>query len=271
MFRWTTLKGLIAIILFLVIAIILEYAVVLYALSLGVQDYLLQWSFTFPGTNWTSTMAISPLFHLVPIAVIISLVSSWTYLTRQMARQPSKLLTERAAASKKKEKGVASEISHGIRRFFRRIKTGLSKAKGVAYVWNKIHFARATLKSALTVFLVFAVLVLIFSLLAYPRLIYETVSNAYQGNPSLLGFIKSTGSGIGNVLGFINNGLISAAPSFKDFALSFGAIIKPIADLDNAGKYLTFQNAAAWISAFFAIFYPEYSRRSYRRKRIRKG
>lgn len=274
-FRWTTLKGLIAIILFIIIAILIEYVVVLYAINLGVKDSPLEWSFTFPGTDWSATIAVSPLFHLVPIAVIISLVSSWAYLTRRMAFQPSNPWVEKSRISKggKTEK-LSSEISYGIKKFFRNIKSGLLKVKGIAYVWRKIHFARATLKSAFFIFVVFAVFVLVVSLFAYPQLIYRIVSGAYQNNLGLLGFIKTTGSffsGIGNALAPIGNGLISIAPGFRDLALSFSALIKPIADLDNAGKYLVFQNAAAWISAFIAMFYAQYSRRSIRHKRVRKG
>ncbi len=287
MFRWTTLKGLAAIILFLITVALIEYFVVLYAMNLGVKDEtLLQWSSKFPGTDWSITIAISPLFHLVPIAIIITLVSSWTYLTKYVAVKPKRTWKEKARHAGKRRKKprlkeagkLASKISHAIKRFFDKVKSGLLKVKGVAYLWQKIHFATATIKSALTVLLVFAMFIVTVSLLAYPQLVYRTISNAYQSNPSLLGFVKSTSSfargiaealaPIGWVCSSINNALLSVAPGFRDFALSLGSLIKPLADLDNAGKYLVFQNVAAWVAALTALFYGEYMRKSYR---YRKG
>ncbi|MFZ0966399.1 MAG: hypothetical protein WAN82_07205 [Candidatus Bathyarchaeia archaeon] len=279
--RWTTLKGLAAIILFLIISALTEYFIVLYAINLGVKDTtLLQWSIQFPGTDWIITISISPLFHLVPIAVIITLLFSWTYLTRHVAVKPHEASREKVRPVSKQGKKLKSEevgkltskISHAVKKFFGKIKSGLLRVKGVAYLWQKIHFARATIKSALTVLLVFSTFILIVSLLAYPKLIHQTISNAYQNNPSLLNFVKDTTEAlapIGGTFSSLNKALLSAAPGFRDFALGLGTIIKPLADLDNAGKYLFFQNVAAWISALTALFYGEYigKTRRYRKSR----
>jgi len=279
------LKGLAAIILFLTIAALAEYFVVLYAMNLGVKDEMsLQWSFRFPGTDWIVTMAISPLFHLIPIAVIITLVSSWTYLTRYVAVKPHEVRkgkvepsTTRGIEQRFKAVVKQSKITSGIKKFFGKMKSGLLRAKGIAYIWQKIHFARATIRSALAVFLVFSVLIVIVSLLAYPQLIYRAVSNVYQGNPSLISFVESTNSfakgiteslaPIGWICSAVNNALLFGAPGFRDFVLSLGAMIKPVADLDNAGKYLVFQNAAAWVSAMAALLYGEYVQKGYRYKK----
>jgi hypothetical protein len=284
-FHWKTLKGLAAILLFLIAATLIEYLVVLYAINLGVKDEtLLQWSPQFPGTDWIITIAISPLFHLVPIAVIIALVSSWTYLTRHVAVKPPEKWKGKGkpAAKQRKEhelKGL-KKLTSKIRDFFRRIKSGLLRIKGVAYLWQKIHFARATIKSALTVLLVFGTFILLVSLLTYPQLIYWTVSNAYQNDPSLLGFAKSIGNSgkgiadalapIGWICSAVNNALLSIAPRFRDFVLSLGVLIKPLAELDDVGKYLVFQNVATWVSALTAIFYGEYRRKSYQYKKRRR-
>lgn len=260
MIRWTTLKGLTAIILFLLIAALIEYAIVLYAINLGVNETPLQFSLQFPGTDWTITLAISPLFHLVPIAVIIALASSWTYLTRHITIKPHEPAKGKTQPLKRK-KGT---------RFFGKVKGGLLRVKSIAYIWQKVHFARATIKSALTVFLLFSAFILIVSLLAYPQLIYRTVSNAYQTNPSLLNFVKGTAEAlapIGTIFSGINYALLSAAPTFRDFVLSIGVVIKPLVDLDNVGKYLAFQNAAAWICALAVLIYGEYTRKGYRYKK----
>jgi len=268
MIRWTTLKGLVAIILFLITAILIEYSIVLYAINLGVKDTtLLQWSFQFPGTDWTTTIAISPLFHLVPIAVIIALLSSWTYLTRRAAVKPYEARKEKAGPAVKRGK------EEKLKKFFSRIKAGLLRIKGIAYLWQKISFGRAPIKSALTVLMVFSALTLIVSLLAYPQLIYRTVSNAYQNNPSLLSFVKGASEAlapIGGVFSALNNALLSVAPGFRDLFLSLGTIIKPLADLDDVGKYLAFQNLAAWVLALAALFYEEYMRKGYRYKKGRR-
>ena len=280
--RWTTLKGLAAIILFLIITALAEYLVVLYAISLGVKDTLLQWSTQFPGTDWIITISISPLFHLVPIAVIITLLFSWTYLTRHIAVKPHETSKEKVGSVykqgrelKPKEIGkLSSKISHAVKKFFGKIKSGLLRVRGIAYLWQKIHFARATIKSALTIFLVFSAFILIVSLLAYPKLIYQTILNAYQNNSSLLDFVRGTTEAlapIGGIFSPINNALISASPGFRDFALSLGNIIKPLVELDNAGKYLLFQNVAAWVSASVALFYRAHIRKGYRYKKGRRS
>ena len=271
------MKGVVAIFLFLLIAASIEYFVFLYVRNIGVgeKETLLQWKFQFPGTDRIMTITVSPLFHLVPVAVIITLVFSWSYLTKYIAVKPLKSLKGRSKPVKRgKKRGLkearklSAKISRAVKSFFGKIKSGLLRIKGVAYLWRKIHFARATIKSALTVLLIFAAFILLVSLLAYPQLIYRTISNAYQNNPSLLNFTKSTGDSVKGIVealapinwicSSINNGLRAAAPGFRNLALTFGGLIKPLADLDDAGKYLAFQNIAAWISALTAIFYGVY-------------
>jgi hypothetical protein len=260
--RWATLKGLAAIILFLIIATLIEYVIVLYAINLGVKDAtLLQWSAQFPGTDWILTVAISPLFHLVPIAVIITLLFTWIYLTRRIAVKPHEVWKGKAGP-------IAKQVKKSkLKKIAGKIKSALLRVKGVTYLWQKIHFARATTKSALTVLLTFATFILIVSLLAYPKSIYQTISSAYQNNHSLLDFVKGTLEALAPISGIfsgVNNALLSAAPGFRDFALGLGTIINPLVGLDNVGKYLFFQNFAAWISALTALFYGEYVRKPHR-------
>ncbi|MEM3536480.1 MAG: hypothetical protein QXF44_01755 [Candidatus Bathyarchaeia archaeon] len=254
MIRWTTLKGLAALITFLIIAVLFEYAVVLYAISLGVQEKPENMIFG----------VISPLFHLVPIAVIIVLASTWTYLTRHVAAKPQEIAKVKAGASAKKGK------ESKIKAFFSRIGRRLSNVKGVSYLWQRVHFARATVRSALTVLLVFAAFILMVSVLAYPILIYNVVANAYRSNPWLLNFVKGTAEAlapIGGAFSTVNDALRAAAPSFRDFVLNIGVLTKPLTSLDNAGKYLAFQNFAAWISALVALIYGEYLRKGYRHRK----
>lgn len=244
-FHWPNWKGLVAPVLFLVIAILAEYVVVLYAMSLGAEDQsLLQWSFMFPGTNWNVTLSISPLFHLVPITVIITLVTSWTYLSRQVAVTSYEVRREKFAPASKKGKEQKTK-------FFNRIKSALTRTK---------------IGSALAVLIVFSSFILIISLLAYPQLIYQTIRNAYENNPSLLGFVKGTGNtlaSIGSIFAGINNAILPSTRGLRDFGMGLGGLITPLASLDNAGKYLVLQNAAAWICAFLVLFYVEFGHKTY--------
>jgi hypothetical protein len=288
-FHWTTLKAMVAIILFLVIAALIEYSIVLYAVNLGIKDEnLLQWSLQFPGTNFTTVVTVSPLFHLVPIAVIITLTSSWSYLTKYVTVKPAKTLKRKAKPTRRQKKQglkevrkLASKISRTVNNFCGKIKSGFSRVGGGTYPWQKTYFARATVKSALTVLLVFATFTLLISLLAYPQLIYRIISSAYQRNPSFLNFTKSTSNSlkgiaeasppVGWIFSSINNALLWVAPGFRDLVLSLGVVIKPLTDLDNAGKYLVFQNIAAWFSALTALFYGEYMGKGYRYKKKRRS
>ena len=266
--RWATLKGLVAIILFLIITTLIEYVIVVYTMNIGIKEELLQWTFPFPGTNWMVTITISPLFNLVPITVIITLAFCWIYLTRQTAIKPYEVKRGKIELGAKREK------ESRVKELFGKIKAGLLKIKGFAYVWQKIHFARATIKSAMIVLTVFVTFILIISLFAYPRLIYQAISNAYQSNPSLLNFVKGNNqalSSIGGIFSGINSALLGAAPGFRNFALSLGSIIGPLASLNDGGKYLAFQNVAAWISALITIFYGEYVQKGYRYRTRRKS
>jgi hypothetical protein len=279
--RWTTLKGLITVILFLAVTALIEYFVVLYAMGLGVQDKSVsQWSFRFPGTGWPVTIAISPVFHLVPICVIITLGFSWTYLTKKVTLRRQEIRrgkVETFPRQRIERKGLISRVSRAARSFSRKIKSGLSRTRGISYLSQRIHFARPTIRSALTVLLVFVAFTLLFSLLAYPQLIYRSVSNAYQTNLAFRNFVISVNNwvkGVAEALGpigwlgtSINNALIAAAPGVRSLGVGFGGLISPLATLDNVGKYLFFQNATAWISVLVVIVYGERTGKGYRYKK----
>jgi len=287
--RWTTLKGLVAIILFLILAVLVEYAIVVYAISLGVrEENPLKGSFNLPGTDWTVTIAVSPLFHIIPLSVIITLVFCWVCMTKYAAMQSPKPI-EGKPKTKQQKKGetqkaketFASRIGGAIRKFFGKIKSGLLRIKGVSYVWSKVSFARATIKSALITVLVFLALILLISVTAFPGLIYGTFSNLYRGNPSLLEFVKSVNNAlkgfvealgpIGWLCSSINNAIISAAPSLRGFVSALGGLVKPLVDLPPVGKYLVFQNVAAWVSALIVFSYGFFTRKGYRFRKAKRS
>jgi hypothetical protein len=102
------------------------------------------------------------------------------------------------------------------------------------------------------------------SLFAFPRVIYQLVASVYENNPSLDDFARGTATYLGTVFSSINNALIGAAPGFGNFAVAIGTVIAPLATLNNAGKYLVLQNAAAWASSLVVILYAKYGRKGLR-------
>ncbi len=262
--RWRTLKGLATLLLFVIIAALVEYAVVLFAIGLGIQDEtLLQWSFIFPGTSWNVTLAVSPLLHLVPISVVLTLAASWTYLTRQVVFKP-------AETQKGKTGNVSRRGKEQSQKARGRIRSALSRNKGIAGSGRKTRFGRVNVRNALLVLVVFSALLLMISLLAYPRLIYRAIASAYENNPSLLSFVKGVGasvSSVGSAFSSINGALMAAAPGFRGLVLGVGALTNPLTSLDNLGRYLVVQNAAAWISALIILYYGKYGLKGFRRTR----
>lgn len=260
--RWTTLKGLVTITAFLIAASLIEYLIVLYAVSLGVkEENPLRLSVQVPWTDAVVEVAVSPLFHLVPAAVMIALTFSWLCLIGHVIVEPHETQV----------KGP-KPVKEGLKP---------SKAVNTAHLWRKAHFVRVTAKNALTVLAVFTVSAITVSLLAYPQLIYLAVSSAYADNPYLLNLVESLTDSlrslakslapIGWVCSWLNDALLSMAPGFRDFVVGLGGLIKPLIHLDSVGKYLVFQNVAAWASALTALIYRWHVRGSYRYRKVRRG
>jgi hypothetical protein len=264
--RWATLKGVATIILFLIIAMLVEFIIIIYAMNLGLKDEgALQWSFNFPGTDWAVTLTVSPLFHLVPIAVLISLTFSWLCLAKYMRA--------RSVASQRRKFETAVKRGQRFKRLRKSlggIKSRLLKVKGIAYVSRKIYPSRITIKSALTVLLVFVLFTIFVSLLAYPNLIYKAIANAYANDPGLLNSIKGAGEFFGFLSPIANALTANVAPGFRYFALGVGSIVAPLADADNAGKYLAFQNAAAWSCALLILLYGEFRQRGFTHRKAKR-
>ncbi|MEM3442867.1 MAG: hypothetical protein QXM86_03295 [Candidatus Bathyarchaeia archaeon] len=236
--RWLSSKGIALTLAFLIAAFLIEYAIVLYAKSLGITEN--------PENKIFG--AISPLFHLIPTAVVIALTFNWAYLTKYLeARHQEPVKKKVTSITKREEKS----------------KKSLVKSLQTKMLYLKQKIANATVKSALTVLLLFAVFAFIVSLLAYPRLIYEAVAGAYRNNEAFLNFIKSTTEALAPIFwlfSVVGNAFIFLAPALREFVLAIGNVISPLANLDAAGKYIAFQNAAAWISALSVLIYVKYAR-----------
>jgi len=276
--RMARLRGFAPLILFVLITALLEILVVLYAMSLGLKDTgLLQWSFLFPGASSPTTLTISPLFHLVPICVTVTLASGWVYLSKRLATKRQEIRKGKIEPSMRQrveKKGIVSRIRLAGKNFSKRMKTRFS---GVSRFAQRKRLGRPTVRSAIFVLLIFGAFILMFSLFTYPNLIYQSVSNLYRANAGLPNFITSTNSWargaaealgpIGWLAGSINSGLLSAAPGFRDFAVGIGGVISPLASLDDAGKYLAFQNIATLISVLLILLYGERVGKGYRYKK----
>ncbi len=284
--RWSALTELLTLTLFFLIATAIEYTVVLYAFSMGVADQnIISYTLTVPVTNWMLTITISPLFHLIPIGVVICLISSWTYLTRCIAVAPQMRDSKqkRAKKIKRRKRGwlkpierFGKKLSRNFSKFWNRIKTKLLKTRGVSYVWQKIFFARAAIRSALTIIFVFIVFVFMASLMASPSLLPKWIKTLYMDYPAFHEFVKTTIDWAGSVatalppLGWIASGVNSAlfaiAPGFRNSLEGIGAITVPLSMLDAAGKYVFYQNFAAWISCIISLMYGQSIAKRYRRR-----
>ena len=282
-FRWTALKGLTAIVLFFILALFIEYIMVYLFLSSGLTDkFLISQVFQVPGTSFSFTITISPIFHLMPLGVIVVLVSSWTYLTKYIAVVPRRLLAPRKAQEARRKhyarakkvrfksiRQLSKKIGRRLRGVSRRISAAVRRIRGVSYVLQRLSFAKATIKSAATILAIFLTSVFALSMLSYPSLIHDRVIGLYGANPWFHEFVLKTietARAVGWVLSSVDNALHAVAPSFRNALEGFGTVMsEPLARLDIEWKYAVCQNVAAWISAIVALVYGRYASRLYRR------
>jgi hypothetical protein len=142
---------------------------------------------------------------------------------------------------------------------------------------NRLHFARAAIKSAAAVLIIFLLSALALYALGYPNLIHNSVVGLYARSPSFLGFVLWISNGahavgralspLGWLASAINKALLAAAPSFRDALQGLGTpIVGAVAKINLTGQYILCQNLAAWISALITLAYGRYASRLYRRR-----
>jgi len=265
-FKWTARKGLTATLLFLALALFIEYLVVYLFISSGLTD-----TFLFTG------LPISPLFHLLPLGVTVVLVSSWMYLTKHIAVVPQKKSPTKPKRQRPRTRKVRFK---SIRRLFKRINRKFRWISRPIESFYQLHFAKATVKSTATIIGIFLASILTLHTVASPSFIYEIVTGFYRANPSFHGFVLKTfeiTQGIGQTLtplgwlgSTINNALLAMAPGFRSALEGFGtSITGPMVTLDLVWKYAICQNIAAWASALTALTYGQYASHPYRRYKRR--
>ncbi len=270
-FRWTAPKGYVAMALFFVLAVLIEFLIVYFSTFAGLADrFLIKFFF----------IDVSPLFHLVPIGVIVTLVSSWIHLTKHVAVVPHLMSsTKKSSMTRSRRYSRTRRIRlKALSKFFGRVRRAfkgfLGRMRGVSYVQQRLFFARAAVRSTAIVLLVFIVSILFLCLFVLPELTHDLATGLYGENPSFHGFVLKTieiGQGIAQILfpigwlaSAINGMLRSAAPGFRN---ALEGIFSP--KLDVLSGYLLCQNLAAWTSAIVALMYGEYASRRYRISKTR--
>jgi len=279
---------------FFALTILTEYLIVASFLSFGLADkHLLTQTFQFPGANISFTLSISPLFHLLPIGVIFVLGANWIYLTKYVAvvprrieasKKPSMMPKGRYQKPKSKSRRFKlirqfskslskrfEKLTRSFKAFSNRISAAFLRIRGVSYITQRLSFARAAVKSSVTVLAVFIVSVFGLYLLVQPTLIYDAVIGFYAGNPSLPMTIKGIAEGIasspiGGLTTGVNNALTGIAMGFWNTLEGAGKLTESLVHLDLVWKYVICQNIAAWVSALMVWTYGKYSSQLYRRK-----
>ena len=287
-FRWTTRKGFTAALLFFALAILTEYFLVCFFVSSKLMDRTaFVTTLQVPLIGWFFAITISPLFHLIPVGVIIVLFSAWMYFTKSIATVPRKAEPVRKTLATGKKKILRGKmrfkqfrrfsrnvdrrfrsLSRRFEAFYHRLSSAALRIRGVSYVFQRLSFAKAAIKSAVITIVIFLVFFFLFYLLGYPSSIYNAVTGFYRADPAFLNFVMQTinvSRGLTQALSPINNALLNAAPGFRSALENSGApLVGSMFKLDLATKYVFFQYLAAIVSALVVLIYGEsipYSRR----------
>lgn len=258
--------------MFFAVSVFLEYVIVSTSISLGVKDTnLIIWKIG------SFTITISPLFHLLPLSVIIVLFASWTYLSKHETYTSAKTQLQKKARPLSPPRRYEKRSYRRFRRFVGRINRGLDNlGRGIKERIAKTRFgnylerhfaAKAVVKSAWTIVLSFCVLALLIYFIAYPQLIPNAATWLLGGgNSALQGFITWTigaADAIGTALSplgwlgaNIENGLTAISLGFRNGVISLTTpIVKPLIQTDLVGKYVLIQNIAAWFAAIVSLYY----------------
>jgi hypothetical protein len=283
--RWASARRYVSLILFLVLTLVFELLLIFAFQIMGLVDQN-AWVSTLliPGTSLSFTLTISPLLHLMPIAVIIVLFASWRFLSKANVFLPQHEIMRRVPPRRTTEPSRFKSIHRFFRnlgrrlqRFGRTVKSGFAKIPGASSISQRLSSAHAAVRSAIVILLVFISLAVGLMFVAYPDLIYYLTVNLYRSSPALVNCAAGTASwfnGVGTLLpplgglgAAINNALIAAAPGFRQsFEAAGTTLTRPIIELDVVGKFALSQNLAAYAAALIALMYGAYA--STRRRRV---
>jgi hypothetical protein len=263
-FRWTAPRGLLTIVLFLALAVISEFFMVSFFKVAGLTE---AFEFKF------FTVIISPLFHLLPLGVVLVLVASWVYLTKNLAmrkpkKSPAKVskVHRRHPRRRKTRSSSLGKTIKAIKNFFSRITGFLPRYRNVSVVQQRLTFGKLAFESIVTVLTIFLLSLITFYVLIYPNLFTDFAVEVYTTNSALHGFVlkviealQGIAGALAPVVSAIDSGLRAIAPGFRDTFEGFvTSRHQPLSAGDLLWRYVLAQNAAAWISALAAIAYGKY-------------
>ncbi len=269
-FRWTAPKGLLTIVLFLALALISEFFMVSFFTVAGLTE---AFSFKF------FTVTVSPLFHLLPLGVVLVLVSSWIYLTKYLAMGARKQslakvsqIRRRRPRRRKTRLNFLRRIFGAIENFFSQIGSFFLRSRGVSFVQRRLSFGRLTFESMVTVLTIFLLSIIILYVLVYPNLFNDFAVELYSANSALHGFVLKTievlqgiAKALAPIVSAIDGGLHAIAPGFRN---AFEGLVTSRPQSFTGGdllwRYVFCQNAAAWVSAIAALAYGKYVSKTYR-------
>ena len=254
-FMWTSPKGLLTIASFFVLALISEFVMVSFFAGSGLTEAV------------TILYPVSPLFHILPLAVTLVLVYSLIHLTKHILMRPyrtapAKHSTRRKQQPKRRKTKPTQSFIGSIKNVFSKIATIFPKSSSVSATQYRITFSRAVLESAVTVLTIFLLSIIVLSVLANPRLFTDFAAGLYSTTSPVQGFMQA----LANVLVPIASGLNSIAPGFSK---AFEGLVaaQPLTGGDLLVRYVFCQIAAALISAISAFAYVRYVIKAQRRSK----
>ena len=253
---WAAPKGLLTVGLFIALAFVSEFFMVSFFAGSGLTE--------------TSTYAlpVSPLFHLLPLAVMLVLVLSWIYLTNHIARRPRRVAPAKVWKSRRRRPRRTTKSTRGImgaiKKVFSKISSVLLRSSGVSSAPQRQSFGGVALKSAVTVLTIFLLSIILLSVLVYPKLFTDFAVGFYSETSPLQGFMQSLAEGLVSIA----SGLDSIAPGFRSaFEGIVSTTLPSLTEGDILWRYVFCQNAAAWVSALAALAYVRYFSKTYYRSR----
>jgi hypothetical protein len=261
-YSWTAPKGLLTIILFLTLALISEFFMVYFFTVAGLTEAFAIKFFT---------ITVSPLFHILPLAVVLVLVSSWIYLTKHLAMEPPRKtpakvskIRRRHPRRRKTRLNNLQRIIKAIQNFFSKIGSFFPRSRGVSLAQRRLSFGRLALESTVTILAIFLLTIILLAVLVYPSLFTNFAVEFYSETSPLQGFMTSIANGLVSIV----RGLDSIAPSFRN---AFEGLVSSSPQSFTGGdllwRYIFCQNAAAWVSAIAALAYGKYFSKTYRSSR----
>ena len=242
-------------------------------ISFGLKDVYL-----FTGLPFG--LSISPLYHLLPLGVIIVLALSWGYLTGNMPRALGKVTVRKKVSTRFRRQRLRARKTRlqPAKRFLQRLDRGFKRFSRPAQSFYRIHLAKASVKSAVTIYGVFLIAVFVLLALGYPRFIHDATARFYKANPAFHGFVLGTLqtlhsigeliSPLGGLGSALNGALLAMAPNFRTSLEGFGvSITGSLVDLDFLWKYAICQNVAAIASALITLVHKQRLNPRHRLKR----